>query len=62
MEFGTLEGSSAGRGRPRLDADAATRRRTVAARGDLVVETLPPEIAIVPTGMIRLREAPPLAA
>jgi len=63
MEFGTLEGIlgcvAVGLGwtlMPRRVVEQSPHA------GELVVDTVPPEIARVPTGMIRLREAPPLAA
>ena len=63
MEFGTLEGIlgcvAVGLGWTLMPRRVVEQSPHAA---DLVVETLPPEIAIVPTGMIRLREAPPLAA
>lgn len=62
MEFGTLDGIlgcvSVGLGWTLMP------RRVVAQsiyRGDLVVESIQAEIAEVPTGLIRLRTAPPLA-
>lgn len=63
MEFGTLEGIlgcvAVGLGWTLMPRRVVEQSPHAA---DLVVETLPPAIAIVPTGMIRLREAPPLAA
>ena len=63
MEFGTLEGIlgciAVGLGWTLMP------RRVVeqsAHAADLVVEAVPPEIGRVPTGMISLREAPPMAA
>ncbi len=63
MEFGTLEGIlgcvSVGLGwtlMPRRVVEQSLHA------DDLMVETVPPEIARVPTGMISLHEAPPLAA
>ena len=63
MEFGTLEGIlgcvAVGLGWTLMP------RRVVEQSShfdDLVITTLPPEIAQVPTGMIRLHEAPPMLA
>lgn len=63
MEFGTLEGIlgcvSVGLGWTLMP------RRVVeqsAHAGDLTIHTLPDEIGLVPTGLISLRDAPPLAA
>ncbi|OMG52092.1 transcriptional regulator [Azonexus hydrophilus] len=63
MEFGTLEGIlgcvAVGLGWTLMPRRVVEQSLHAA---DLVVETVPPEIACVPTGMISLREAPPLAA
>lgn len=63
MEFGTLEGIlgcvSVGLGWTLMPRRVVEQSLHAA---DLVIETVPPEIARVPTGMISLREAPPLAA
>lgn len=63
MEFGTLEGIlgcvAVGLGWTLMPRRVVEQSLHAA---DLVVETVPPEIASVPTGMISLREAPPLAA
>ena len=63
MEFGTLEGIlgcvAVGLGWTLMPRRVVEQSLHAA---DLVVETVPPEIAFVPTGMISLREAPPLAA
>lgn len=63
MEFGTLEGIlgcvAVGLGWTLMPRRVVEQSPHAA---DLVVETVPPAIAAVPTGMIRLREAPPLAA
>ena len=63
MEFGTLEGIlgcvSVGLGWTLMPRRVVEQSLHV---DDLVVETVPPEIARVPTGMISLCEAPPLAA
>lgn len=63
MEFGTLEGIlgcvAVGLGWTLMPRRVVEQSPHVA---DLVVETLPPEIARIPTGMIRLREAPVMAA
>lgn len=63
MEFGTLEGIlgcvAVGLGwtlMPRRVVEQSPHA------GDLVVETVPDEIGRVPTGMISLREAPPMGA
>jgi DNA-binding transcriptional LysR family regulator len=63
MEFGTLEGIlgcvAVGLGWTLMPRRVVEQSQHVA---DLVVETLPPDIARIPTGMIRLREAPAMAA
>lgn len=63
MEFGTLEGIL---GCVAVGLGWTLMPRRVVEQSlhadELVVDTLPPEIARVPTGMIRLREAPQLAA
>lgn len=63
MEFGTLEGIlgcvSVGLGWTLMPRRVVEQSLHAA---DLVIETVPPEIARVPTGMISLREAPPLTA
>jgi DNA-binding transcriptional LysR family regulator len=63
MEFGTLEGIlgcvSVGLGWTLMPRRVVEQSLHAA---DLVVETVPQEIARVPTGMIRLREAPPMVA
>ena len=63
MEFGTLEGIlgciAVGLGWTLMP------RRVVeqsAHAADLVIESVPPDIALVPTGMIALREGPALPA
>ena len=63
MEFGTLEGIlgciAVGLGwtlMPRRVVDQSSHA------ADLVIETLPGEFSLVPTGMIHLREAAPMAA
>jgi DNA-binding transcriptional LysR family regulator len=61
MEFGTLEGIlgcvSVGLGWTLMPRRVVEQSPHVA---DLIVETLPDDIAQVPTGMIYLREAPPM--
>lgn len=63
MEFGTLEGIL---GCVAVGLGWTLMPRRVVEQSphavDLVVETIPPEISRVPTGMIRLREAPPMGA
>lgn len=63
MEFGTLEGIlgcvSIGLGWTLMPRRVVEQSPHV---NDLVVTELPPEIAQVPTGMIRLRQAPPMLA
>lgn len=63
MEFGTLEGIlgcvAVGLGWTLMP------RRVIeqsAHAADLVIETVPPDIAMIPTGMISLRDGPTLAA
>lgn len=63
MEFGTLEGIlgcvAVGLGwtlMPRRVVEQSPHAR------ELIIETLPPDLAQVPTGMVTLREAPPLMA
>lgn len=63
MEFGTLEGIlgciAVGLGwtlMPRRVVEQSPHA------SDLVIENVPPEIACVPTGMISLRDGPPMAA
>ncbi|WP_306606916.1 LysR family transcriptional regulator [Azonexus sp.] len=63
MEFGTLEGIlgcvAVGLGWTLMPRRVVEQSLHV---NDLVIETVPPEIAHVPTGMISLRESPRLAA
>lgn len=63
MEFGTLEGIlgcvSVGLGWTLMPRRVVEKSLHVA---DLVIESLPAEIANVPTGMITLREGPPMPA
>ena len=63
MEFGTLEGIlgcvSVGLGWTLMPRRVVEKSPHAAA---LRVESLPPEIADVPTGMIRLKEAPAMSA
>ncbi len=63
MEFGTLEGIlgcvSVGLGWTLMPRRVVEQSAHVA---DLVIESLPAEIALVPTGMISLRDASPLPA
>lgn len=63
MEFGTLEGIlgcvSVGLGWTLMPRRALEQSLHA---GDLVAEPLPPEFSLVPTGMITLREAPPMVA
>ena len=63
MEFGTLEGIlgcvAIGLGWTLMPRRVVEQSPHV---NDLLITTLPSEIAQVPTGMIRLREAPPMRA
>ncbi len=63
MEFGTLEGIV---GCVAVGLGWTLMPRRIVEQSphavDLVIETIPPEIARVPTGMIARRDAPPLAA
>lgn len=63
MEFGTLEGIlgcvAVGLGWTLMPRRVAEQSMHAA---DLVIESVPPEIGHVPTGMIRLREGPTMAA
>lgn len=63
MEFGTLDGIlgcvSVGLGWTLMPRRIVEQSRHAA---ELVITSVPPDIGHVPTGLIRLREAPPLAA
>lgn len=63
MEFGTLEGIlgcvAVGLGWTLMPRRVAEQSSHAA---DLVIETVPEEFSLIPTGMISLREAPPMAA
>ena len=63
MEFGTLEGIlgcvAVGLGWTLMPRRVVEQSNHAA---DLVIETLPGEFSLVPTGMIHLREASPMAA
>jgi len=63
MEFGTLEGIlgcvSVGLGWTLMPRQVVLQSPHAA---DLLIATLPPEISLVPTGMIYLRDAPPMTA
>lgn len=63
MEFGTLEGIlgcvAVGLGWTLMPRRVAEQSSHAA---DLIIETVPEEFSLIPTGMISLREVPPMAA